>query len=123
MNGWDLLVERSDLRRTTLVAADPDIAHSIGVGLTHWDAERGGPPASGPTPSFSFAPDRIQMRMKDWGATELDRRFNVELADFIAGNAWLTLKHHVGADALEAIYAQVVTGAVRPDEGHIVRPT
>ena len=99
------------------------LAHSIGVGLTHWDAERGAPPASGPTPSFFFAPDRIRQRMKDWGPEELDRRFSAELTDFIAGNPWLTLKHHVGADALQAIYAEVVAGKVQPDEGHIVRPS
>ena len=98
------------------------LAHSIGVGLTHWDAERGAPPATGPTPSFFFAPDRIRQRMKDWGPEELDRRFNAELADFIAGNPWLALKHHVGPAALQAIYAEVVAGRVRPDEGHIVRP-
>ena len=45
------------------------------------------------------------------------------LTDFIAGNPWLTLKHHVGADALQAIYAEVVAGQVQPDEGHIVRPS
>ena len=98
------------------------LAHSIGVGLTHWDAERGAPPASGPKPAFVFAPDRIRQRMKDWGPEDLERRFNAELTDFISGNPWLALKHHVGPDALQAIYADVVAGTVRPDEGHIVRP-
>ena len=78
--------------------------------------------SSGPMPAFFFAPDRIRQRMKDWGPDELDRRFNVELTDFIASNPWLALKHHVGPDALQAIYADVVAGTVQPDEGHIVRP-
>ena len=30
MTGWDLLVDRNDLTRTTLVAADPDIALAEG---------------------------------------------------------------------------------------------
>ena len=33
MNGWDLLVDRSDLQRTTLVAADADIALTDGEAL------------------------------------------------------------------------------------------
>ena len=33
MAGWDLLVDRSDLTRTTLVAADPDIALAEGEAL------------------------------------------------------------------------------------------
>lgn len=98
------------------------LAHSIGVGLTHWDAERGAPPTSGPTPSFFFAPDRIRQRMKDWGAETLTARFDAALRDFIAANPWLTLQTHVGADSLTDLYAQVVAGAVSPDHGHIVRP-
>ncbi|WP_296598486.1 DUF2855 family protein [Phenylobacterium sp.] len=99
------------------------LASSIVVGVTHWDAPRGTPAAlAGPTPAFFFAPDRIRQRMKDWGAAELDARFRAALTDFIAGNAWLTLKSHVGPEALQALYADVVEGRVKPDEGHIVRP-
>ena len=93
------------------------------VGLTHWDAPRGAsPPMVGPTPVFFFAPDRIRQRMKDWGPDELGTRFRTALHDFIAGNPWLTLKHHVGPEALQAIYGEVVEGRAHPDEGHIVRP-
>jgi len=43
-------------------------------------------------------------------------------SNWCAGNPWLSLKHHAGAEALQALYAEVVAGKVRPDEGHIVRP-
>ena len=33
MAGWDLLVDRADLRRTTLVDADPDVALAEGEAL------------------------------------------------------------------------------------------
>lgn len=95
---------------------------SLIVGVTHWEA-RGGPPQTvGPAPAFFFAPDRIRQRMKDWGAAELDTRFQAALGAFIAGNPWLTLKRHEGPQALQALYDQVVAGKVSPDEGHIVRP-
>jgi len=95
---------------------------SLVVGVTHWDAMGGPPQTTGPTPVFFFAPDRIRQRMKDWGPAELGARFQAQLKDFIAGNTWLTLKHHTGPEALQALYAEVVGGKVSPDEGHIVRP-
>ena len=95
---------------------------SLIVGVTHWEA-RGAPQvATGPTPTFFFAPDRIRQRMKDWGPAELDSRFLEGLKGFIAASPWLSLKHHVGPEALQALYAEVVEGRVSPDEGHIVRP-
>jgi len=97
---------------------------SLGVGLTHWEALAGPRPAPvGPTPVFFFAPDRIRQRMKDWGAAELESRFAAALAAFVAANPWLALRHHAGPEALQALYADLVTGRVSPDEGHIVRPT
>jgi len=96
---------------------------SLGVGITHWDAMTAPrPQVPGVTPVFFFAPDRIRQRAQDWGMAELDARFRAALADFIAGNPWLSLKHHAGPEALQALYAEVVAGNVRPDEGHIVRP-
>ena len=95
---------------------------SLVVGVTHWEAMGGPPQTVGPAQVFFFAPDRIRQRMKDWGPAELDLRFAAGLKDFIAGNPWLSLKHHTGPDALQALYGDVVAGKVSPDEGHIVRP-
>lgn len=96
---------------------------SLGVGITHWDAMAAPRPAvPGVTPVFFFAPDRIRQRMKDWGPADLDARFQAALKAFVADSPWLKLKHHAGPDALQALYADVVAGRVRPDEGHIVRP-
>lgn len=95
---------------------------SLGVGVTHWEAMGAPLKLVGPTPVFFFAPDRIRQRIKDWGGAELDLRFAAGLKAFIAGNPWLSLKHHTGPDALQALYGDVVAGKVSPDEGHIVRP-
>ena len=97
---------------------------SIGVGLTHWDALAAGRPPMpvGPTPVFFFAPDRIRQRMKDWGPAELDARFKAALEAFVAASPWLKLRHHAGAQALQALYADLIAGKVAPDEGHVVRP-
>ena len=92
------------------------------VGVTHWEAIGGPPQTVGPPQVFFFAPDRIRQLLKDWGPGELDARFQAALKDFVAGNGWLTLKHHTGPEALQALYGEVVAGRVKPDEGHIVRP-
>ena len=97
---------------------------SLGVGVTHWDALAAPrPQVPGVTPVFFFAPDRIRQRAQDWGMAELGQRFQAALTAFIAGNPWMTLKHHAGREALQALYGEVVAGKVRPDEGHIVRPS
>ncbi len=113
---------RSSVSRDAHETVGEALAVSLVVGVTHWDAIGGPPQTVGPAQVFFFAPDRIRQRAQDWGMAELDARFRAALKDFIAGNSWMALKHHAGPDALKALYAEVVGGRVRPDEGHIVRP-
>lgn len=114
---------RGEVTKGVHAALGEALKTSLGVGITHWEAMAPPPQVVGPEPVFFFAPDRIRQRMKDWGPGELDARFAAALKGFIAGNAWLKLKHHAGPEALRAIYDDVVAGRVSPDEGHIVRPT
>jgi hypothetical protein len=113
---------RSSVSRDVHETLGEALVLSLVVGVTHWDALGGPPQTVGPTQVFFFAPDRIRQRIADWGPADLDARFQAALRDFVAGNAWLKLKHHTGPDALRALYADVVAGKVSPDEGHIVRP-
>lgn len=114
---------RASVTAAVHAALGEALVSSIGVGLTHWDAMRAPPvQIAGPKPAFFFAPDRIRQRIKDWGAEGLDQRFGAAMASFIADSPWLNLRHHRGADALKALYGQVVAGAVQPDDGHIVLP-
>jgi hypothetical protein len=114
---------RGEVTRDVHAALGDALVVSLGVGITHWDAMTAPrPQVPGVAPVFFFAPDRIRQRAQDWGMAELDARFRAALSEFIAGNPWMTLKHHAGPDALKALYADVVAGKVSPDEGHIVRP-
>ena len=113
---------RSAVSQTVHETFGDQLQQSITVGITHWDALGGPRPTTGPRPVSFFAPDRIRKRMKDWGPEEMGTRFTAVLEGFIAANPWLTLKHHDGPDALQALYADVVAGRMQPDEGHIVRP-
>lgn len=114
---------RAAVTRDVHAALGDALSVSLGVGLTHWDARGAArPDIPGVSPVFFFAPDRIRQRAKEWGMAGLDTRFQAALGDFIRQNSWLTLRHHAGPEALQALYAEVVAGRVQPDEGHIVRP-
>lgn len=113
---------RSAVTHAVHAALGEALKTSMVVGVTHWDALGGPPPPTGPAPAFFFAPDRVRQRIADWGPQELQRRAFDGLRGFVAGNPWLALKQHVGPDALQALYADVVAGRMKPDEGHIVRP-
>ena len=114
---------RGAVTRDVHAALGQALVVSLGVGVTHWDALAAPrPQVPGIAPVFFFAPDRIRQRAQDWGMAELEARFQAALKAFVAGNPWLSLKRHAGAEALKALYADVVAGKVRPDEGHIVNP-
>ena len=45
-----------------------ELAHSMAVGVTHWeDSNSGGGDLQGPPPVFFFAPTRVTKRAADWG--------------------------------------------------------
>lgn len=104
-------------------ALGADLARSVIVGGTHWEAPRGAPqPLPGPQPALFFAPDQIRKRAGEWGMETLNDRFAKGLADFVAGAPWLKLVRHAGAEGLQTAYTDVLEGRVSPDEGHIITP-
>lgn len=115
---------RADVTAAVHRALGPALVRSVIVGLTHWESvDRTAPPPDvGPAPALFFAPDQIQKRLKDWGPAVFQQRYDEALGGFVADNGWLKLRHHRGAEALQALYADVLEGRVRPDEGHILRP-
>ncbi|MFN3513185.1 MAG: DUF2855 family protein [Phenylobacterium sp.] len=104
-------------------ALGEDLARSLIVGGTHWEAERGAQAdLPGPKPVLFFAPDQIRKRAAEWGPGRLDAEFMTALRAFVAEAPWLKLVHHSGPEALLAAYGLVVDGRAKPDEGHIIRP-
>jgi len=99
------------------------LVHSAVVGSTHQSGGAVGPGRlPGPRPTFFFAPDRLRQRSKDWGGEALNGRIQGALEDFIAANGWLEVLTHAGPGALASVYQQVLAGAARPEEGHMVTP-
>lgn len=103
-------------------ALGEELARSVIVGGTHWQADRTPRQLPGPTPALFFAPDQIRKRAAEWGPEALDERFMKALREFADAASWLKLKRQSGPDALLAAYAEVLEGRARPDEGIIIRP-
>ena len=101
--------------------AGPTLQRSLIVGATHHD-RASSPPSDLPGPSreFFFAPDRIVRRHQDWGAEEYSRRLEESWTDFAAwaGNL-MEVRMHRGAEAVAAIWSQLVGGEVEARVGHL----
>jgi NADPH:quinone reductase-like Zn-dependent oxidoreductase len=102
-------------------ALGADLARSLIVGGTHWEARADAEPPPGPQPVLFFAPDQIRKRAKDWGMAELDTRFMAAMRAFVAASPWLQLVHHRGVEGLQTAYQTVLEGRARPEDGHIIR--
>ena len=100
-----------------------DRAVDMVVGITHWDAERGGAPLPGPRPIGFFAPGRMQKRAADWGAQGLRERTEAAWLGFMPAAKRLTaIDRRSGPDAALAAYKDSVTGNVDPRTGTLIEP-
>jgi hypothetical protein len=103
-----------------------ELAHSMAVGVTHWEdlgAGDGGE-LPGPAPSFFFAPDRVAKRAEDWGRAGLEQRVAEAWQPFCE---WIGERLEVipgsGFEALERVYLEVVEGGVDPRTAHVISLT
>jgi hypothetical protein len=79
------------------------------------------PDLPGATPTFFFAPDRVQQRTRDWGGAELQKRIAAALNGFIAGvDRWMRVEHGRGPADVERVYRSMLGGQVDPAVGHIL---
>jgi hypothetical protein len=97
------------------------VRHSSSVGATHWDTARGGVTVPPPKPEFFFAPSQLTKRGKEWGRDELNKRIADALEIFVVGSSrWMSIHRTRGAEAVAALYADLVAGRVPPNVGNIV---
>jgi hypothetical protein len=93
------------------------------VGITHWDAERGGAALPGPRPIGFFAPGRMKKRSKDWGAHGLRRQSEEAWLDFMPTAKRLTvIDRRSGGEAALSAYRDAVAGKVDPGMGVLIEP-
>ena len=103
------------------------LAYSCSVGATHWDmlGNGNGSCLPGPQPVLFFAPNQAKKRSGDWGPAGLQERLTAAWAAFMqpvtrADDPWLQVVRDRGTAAVEACYAALLDGRVRPQEGHIL---
>jgi hypothetical protein len=98
------------------------LAHSMAVGVTHWEEfGTGAGELPGPTPTFFFAPDRVVKRSSDWGPAGLEQRVADAWHPFCEWTAgWLEVEHGQGFEAVRDAYLDVLEGRVDPRTAHVI---
>jgi Protein of unknown function (DUF2855) len=99
-----------------------ELAHSMAVGVTHWeDFGTGGGELPGPRPAFFFAPTRVTKRAEDWGWAGLEQRVADAWHPFCEWTGgWLETLPGRGFDALQRAYLDVLEGRVAPNTAHVI---
>ena len=99
------------------------LAHSMAVGLTHWeDLGAGAADLPGPAPEFFFAPDRVTKRSKDWGPAGLESKVAEAWHPFCEWTAgWLEVERREGFEAVRDVYLDVLEGRVDPRTAHVLK--
>jgi hypothetical protein len=111
-----------ELRRAVHTHYGDQLAHSMTVGVTHWEElGAGGGELPGPQPTFFFAPDRVTKRSEDWGRADLEVRVADAWHPFCEWTGgWLETIPGQGFEALKAAYVDVLEGRVAPRHAHVL---
>ncbi len=99
-----------------------NLKYSCLVGASHWDQRAGMPTdLKGPAPVMFFAPSQAAKRLKEWGGPGFQTRIASVWTLFLQSvEGWMTVETAQGADALDAVYQEVLSGHFDPKIGHIV---
>ena len=100
------------------------LAYSCSVGASHVQDLGGAGQLPGPRPVMFFAPAQVKKRNADWGAQGLGERLVAAWNQFSAaveapGAPWLTVQHHAGPAATQALFTSLLSGSGDPRTGHI----
>jgi Protein of unknown function (DUF2855) len=100
-----------------------ELKHSAAVGITHKGDLGGSSDLPGPTPTFFFAPTRLEKRTADWGSEELNRRIAEAWRPYVNwARGWLQVEHGSGREDIERIYLELLDGKSDPAIGHVLSP-
>ena len=100
------------------------LTYSCAVGASHVQDLGGAGTLPGPRPVMFFAPAQVKKRNGDWGHQGLTERLIMAWNQFSATvqappQPWLVVQQHAGPEALQALFAQMLSGNSDPRVGHI----
>ncbi len=100
------------------------LAYSCAVGASHVQDLGGAGQLPGPRPVMFFAPAQVKKRNGDWGAQGLNDRLVAAWTQFSTtiqapSRPWLVVQRHVGPEATQALFRQMLQGGGDPRIGHI----
>jgi hypothetical protein len=102
-----------------------NMKYSCAVGGTHWDELSGASGLPGARPTLFFAPAQIKKRMTDWGPGGVQKRLADAWQAFMqpvmaAEKPWMQVSHGYGEADVRQVYEAMLSGAARPDQGHVL---
>lgn len=103
-----------------------NLKHSSSIGGTHIDHLGTARDLPGPRATLFFAPAQIKKRATEWGPAGLNQRLVAAWQAFSTavaqpGAPWIVVQTHHGCAAVEAAYAQVLSGRGDPRLGHMLQ--
>jgi hypothetical protein len=103
-----------------------NLKHSSSIGGTHVEHLGAAKDLPGPRATLFFAPAQIKKRATEWGPAGLNQRLVAAWQAFSKavaqpGTPWLVTQTHHGRAAVEAAYAQVLSGRGDPRLGHMLQ--
>lgn len=111
---------RSDVRTRLREHHGDRLVHEAVVGITSQE-QAGAEALTGPRTTVFFAPDQMRKRTGDWGRAGLDERFAEAWRRFVpAVEAWVDVVEQHGAEALRAVWLEVLAGDTAPRTGHVL---
>ena len=112
----------ADVRRAVHAHYGDALAHSMAVGMTHWEEpDTGAGELPGPTPTLFFAPNRVVKRSKDWGGAGLEARVADAWHPFCEWTGgWLETIRGQGFEAVRLAYLDVLEGRVDPKSARVL---
>jgi|APCry1669189534_1035231.scaffolds.fasta_scaffold21177_2 hypothetical protein len=112
---------RRDITRQVHRHYGNNLAYSMVVGDTHWDAvDEDLQPLEGPKPEFLFAPVQITKRRSDWGREGFEEHAGAAWNRFLPwAQTWMRVLSVSGAAAITATYLDLLNGEIDPSLGHV----
>ena len=101
---------------------EENILYNCMVGKSHWNGAAPKTPKLGAPPSMFFAPDRIKLRLKEWGGAGFAKNLAARWLPFCeSAQDWLTIEESHEATALLKTYKDFLNGDVGPSKGYLFK--